>query len=88
MKALDEAEIDLKDLQLLVHKERGIKFRTCPVSGHNFHGAVERKIRAVQECLEKSEISNMRLHATGLQTVLKLIENNLKQFAAWFQLRS
>ena len=84
MKALDEAEIDLKDLQLLVRKERGIKFRTCPVSGHNFHGAVERKIRAVQECLEKSEISNMRLHATGLQTVLKLIENDLNNLPLGF----
>ena len=58
MKALDEAEVDLKDLQLLVYKENGIKFRTCPVSEHNFHGAVVRKVRAVQECLEKSEISN------------------------------
>ena len=58
MKALDDAEIDFKDLQLLVYKENGIKFRTCPVSEHDFHGAVVRKVRAVQECLEKSEISN------------------------------
>ena len=77
MKVLREAEVNMKDLGLLLHKEKGIRFRTCPVSGHNFHGAVERKIRSVQECLEKSEIEKKRLHATGLQTTLKLIENDL-----------
>ena len=77
IKVLNEAEVNLKDLQLVLHKERGIKFKTCPVSGHNFHGAVERKIRTVQECLEKCDIANMRLHATGLQTLMKLIENDI-----------
>ena len=66
----------MKDLDLLLHKEKGIWFKTAPVSGHNFHGAVERKIRSVQECLEKSEIDKQRVHATGLQTIAKLIEKN------------
>ena len=77
LKVLEEAEVRLKDLQLVLYKERGIKFRTCPVQGHNWHGSVERKIRSVQECLEKMDIANMRLHATGLQTCLKLVENDL-----------
>ena len=77
LKVLKEAEVNLKDIDLVLSKERGIKFRTCPVSGHNFHGSVERKIRSVQECLDKMDIPNMRLHATGLQTVLKLIENDV-----------
>ena len=77
LKVLKEAEVNLKDIDLILSKERGIKFRTCPVSGHNFHGSVERKIKSVQECLDKIDISNMRLHATGLQTALKLIENDL-----------
>ena len=77
LKVLKEAEVNVRDLQLVLHKEKGIRFRTCPVSGHNFHGAVERKIRSVQECLEKSEIEKQRLHATGLQTALKLIENDM-----------
>ena len=31
----------------------------------------------MQECLEKMDVANMRLHATGLQTCLKLVENDL-----------
>ena len=77
MKVLKEANVELKDLQLLLHKEKGIRFKTCPVTGHNFHGAVERKIRSVQDCLEKCDVANMRLHATGLQTLVKLVENDL-----------
>ena len=73
---MKEAEVNLKDLNYILYKEKGIKFRTCPVSGHNYHGSVERKIRTVQECLEKLVIGNPKLHATGLQTVLKLIEND------------
>ena len=77
IKVLEEAEVRLKDLQLLLFKERGIKFKTCPVAGHSWHGLVERKIRSVQDCLEKMDVANMRLHATGLQTILKLVENDL-----------
>ena len=77
LKVLKEAEIRLKDLQLILFKEKGIKFRTCPVQGHNMHGSVERRIRSVQEMLEKMDVGNMRLHSTGLQTLLKLIENDL-----------
>ena len=77
LKALKEAEVDIRDLNLLLHKEKGIKFKTCPVSGHNYHGLVERKIRTVQECLDKHEVNGMRLHATGLQTFCKLIENEM-----------
>ena len=77
MKALKEADVSLKDMQHVVYKERGIKFKTCPIGGHNFHGLVERKIRSVEECLEKAGIFKERLHATGLQTVLKLAENEI-----------
>ena len=77
LKALKEANVDLKDLQFMLQKERNIKFKTCPVSGHNFHGLVERKIRTAQECLEESEIAKMKFHATGPQTVLKLVENDM-----------
>ena len=76
LKVLKEAEVDLLNLQLLIKKEFGTNFTTCPVSGHNFHGLVERKIRSVDECLNKSGVSKMILHATGLQTLLKLIEND------------
>ena len=77
LKVMKEAEVNLKNLEMILYKERGIKFRTCPVSGHNYHGGVERRIKSVQDCLEKIDVANMRLHATGLQTLLKLIENDL-----------
>ena len=76
-KALTECEISLKDIQLHFYKEKGIKFRTIPVSGHNMTGLVERKIKAVQECMERMEVDKMRLHATGYQTLFKLMENDL-----------
>ena len=77
MKALEEIDVSLKDVDLCLYKERGIRFRTAPVSGHNYHGLVERKIKSVQECLQRSEVQKMRLHATGYQTLMKLVENDL-----------
>ena len=84
MKGLKEAEIDIKHLDMKVHKEKGIRFRTCPVSGHNYHGLVEVKIRTVQECLEKCDLSKLRLHATGLETVCILIENDINNLPMGF----
>ena len=77
LKALAEAEVDILDMDFFLHKQKGVRFKTCPVSGHNFHGLVERKIKTVQEILEKCEIANMRLHATGLQTYAKAVENEM-----------
>ena len=33
-------------------------------------------IRKVQECLAKCDLNKLRLHATGLQTLCKLVEND------------
>ena len=38
-------------------RECGVEFQTCPVGGggaHNVHGKVERKIRHIQESMEKT----------------------------------
>ena len=43
MKALQEAEINIRDLQYVLFKEKGLNFRVCPVSGHNWSGSCERK---------------------------------------------
>ena len=77
MKGLEECEVRFKDLQHVVYKEKGIVFKTAPVSGHNFHGLVERKIQSLQDCLRRIEVDKMRLHATGYQTLMKLIENDI-----------
>ena len=76
LKALYNAEVSLRDLQHALHYEHGVIFSTCPVGGHNQHGHVERVIKSVQEMLEDSGLKTKRLTATGLQTFLKLVENN------------
>ena len=84
IKALEESEVKLRDLQLVVYKEKGIVFRTAPVSGHNYHGLCERKILTVQEILQRMEVDKMRLHATGYQTLMKLIENEVNNLPVGF----
>ena len=84
MKAVRDAEISLKDLQLRCYKEQGIRCEVAPVSGHNFHGLIERKIRSVQESFDKIGLSSKRGHATGLQTIAKLIENTLNNLPLGF----
>ena len=84
MKAVNEAEIRLKDLQLRSFREHGIVCEVAPVSGHNFTGLIERKIKTVQESFDKLDLKNMRLHATGLQTLAKLVENDLNNLPLGF----
>ena len=77
MKMVTDAEVNLQDLQHRAFTEFGIRFKVAPVQGHNMIGLAERKIRAVQEIFEKIDLKNVRLHATGFQTLCKLVENNL-----------
>ena len=76
MKALTDCEVSHKDLQHVIYKEKGIVFKTCPVSGHNFHGLTERKILSVQKCLERINIDKLWLHATGYHILMKLIKTS------------
>ena len=84
MKTVRDSEINLKDLQLLSYKEHGIKCVVAPVAGHNFTGLVERKIRTVQQVFDKINFKNTRVHATGLQTIAKLVENDLNNLPLGF----
>ena len=59
VKALQEVEIDIRDLQLKLHKESGIEFKVCPVGGHNIHGLVERKIQTVQDVLQAQTLASL-----------------------------
>ena len=77
MKMVADAEVNLQDLQHRAFTEYGVRFKVAPVQGHNMIGLAERKIRAVQEIFEKIDLKNVRLHATGFQTLCKLVENNL-----------
>ena len=84
VKALQEVEFEYQDTKFKLHTDLGIEFAVCPVSGHNEHGQVERKIRSVQESLTEAGIKSKRLHATGLQTLLKLVENQLNNLPIGF----
>ena len=75
MCSLGNAEYDLRNLQLTLERKYGVEFKVCPVQGHNVHGQVERVIRSVQESFTDSGLLNARYHATGLQTLCKIIEN-------------
>ena len=84
LKLVKEAEINLHDLNLRAYKEHGIRFEVAPVGAHNFHGLVERKIRTVQECFRRMDMQSQMLHATGLQTFAKLVENQMNNLPLGF----
>ena len=77
MTVLNEAEVTLPDIETHMRLRATMDFQLCPVSGHNFHGQVEARIKTVQDALEKIGLYNERIHATGLQTALKLIESDI-----------
>ena len=80
MSGFEISTFEIRDLQLSLHREKGIKFELCAVSGHDRHGHVERVIRSIQESFEDTGMKSKILHATGLQTICKLVEsqyNNL-----------
>ena len=75
MAGFKDAEFDYRDLQLQLHRQYGIKFITCPKSGHHQHGLVERIIRSIQETFDEYGLKSKRLHSMGWQTFCKLAEN-------------
>jgi len=76
MAGFREAELEYTDLKLQAHRQLGIKFETCPVSGHHQHGRVERVIRSIQETFDAYGLKSKRLHSVGWQTFCKLAENS------------
>ena len=60
-----------------MRKKTTMAFQLCPVDGHNFHGLVESTINSIQSAFKRMNLSSHWLHATGLQTVLMLVQNDL-----------
>ena len=73
VKAFNKAEVNTKDIDLVLFEENKIRLKTCPVSGLNINRLAERKIRPVSESLESAGILKMKLHVTEFQSVSKLI---------------
>ena len=82
--ALRDGEICLQDLEGTLNIEKGIEFETCLPQGHNTHGRIERRIRMLKESLEKSNMKGTRCHATGLQTIAKVIEREVNSIPLGF----
>ena len=84
MKALSKGEISLLDLQGNLHRERGIMFEYCVPQGHYEHGRIERRIRMLQECLDRSEMRNSKCTALGWQCIAKAIERECNSIPIGF----
>ena len=84
MKALTHGEVSRMDLQGSLHKERGILFETCLPQGHSAHGGIERRIRMIQDSLDRSDIKSTRATATGWQTICKAIEREVNSVPIGF----
>ena len=77
LKIMRELEVDIRDMQYRLYTEHGAKFEVCPVGGHERQGLVERRIATVQSSLKEMGLDQMRIHAMGLQTMCKVVENTL-----------
>ena len=73
--AAKEIKVNLRSLSHQLYSEHGIMFEACAVGGHDQHGKVERTIRTVQDSLEDTGWKKMRIHAMGVQTLCKQVEN-------------
>ena len=85
VKALREVEIDIRDVEHKLITEHGTSFKIVPVSGHNMNGLVERAIKTIQDTMEESGLKKTHLHATGLQTFCKLVENQFNNLPLGFK---
>ena len=68
--------IDMCDTRGILKREFGIDFKTCPVGGHNFHGKAERKIKTVQDTINKS-MHNSRLSIIAWETLCAQVANTV-----------
>ena len=77
IKVLNEGKIEILDLETMIRSKVSMDFSLCAVGGHNAHGLVEAKIKVAQTGFDKSGAGNLRLTATGTQTLAKQIENDM-----------
>jgi hypothetical protein len=77
MQVLREGNIQIVDLETQMRSQTQVEFQVCPVSGHNAHSAVERRIGIIQESLRVIKLDQQRVHATGLQTLFMIVESEL-----------
>lgn len=74
VKGTKDMRLSFKDIQSKLHKDYHLTVETCPVGAHNMNGKVERKIREVNQSLEKS-VHNERLSILQWETICAVISN-------------
>ena len=75
IKALNEMDEAVRDIQYQLAEQRGIKFKTCLPQGHSAHGKVERIIRSLKESMDTAGVKSERLSATSWTVIAKGIQN-------------
>ena len=81
IKACREAEFSIVDVakELTTKFQVGVDYETCPVGGHNAHGAVERSIREIKTLLGRV-FSGLKLDLISYETCFAWISNELNCF--------
>ena len=77
VRGCEKMSINMSNAQGVLRTECGVTFQTCPVGGHNFHGKAERKIKAVQETIEKSIPPKARLSTIEWETWCSTVANTI-----------
>ena len=74
IKGCSNMTLNIRNIRNTLSTEYGVEFATCPVGGHNVHGRVERKIRHIQESIEKS-LKDHRLSVIQWETLVAEVAN-------------
>lgn len=69
-------KLNFTDIKTQMFRERSVEFETCPVGGHNVNGKVERKIKEINQSLEKA-VTNQRFSILQWETLASTIANTI-----------
>ena len=75
MKMVENVEFFIQNVQGKLTCQFKMPTKLCPVSGHNFHGRVERIGRTFQDTLVRTGLDKIKMDPLLYQTLCKLFEN-------------
>ena len=76
VKGCEDMQLNFKDIQAQLHRNKSVDFSVCPVGAHYMHGKVEKKIKEINKSIEKSA-HNQRLSLMQWETLCSVIANNI-----------
>ena len=81
IKACKDGKFVIVDVaaELSTKHQVGMEYQTCPVGGHNAHGAVERSVRDIRALMDRV-FSGLKLDLTSYETCFAWISNELNCF--------